>query len=107
MNHFDLKFSGSVLYDGFYPLLVSVRTILQSLKEQKLRSRHEKLKIIGRLDAETNITEVFNHLIEEVNELRVELENGSDLVTVLKECADIINCTEIIGARVMKEPTTF
>ena len=101
MNHLTLTFQGSVTGSSFMPKLQRLREVIKEIKDDKLESRHAKLKAIGRLDAEASCREVFAHLKEEVGELEVELLKGSDSDTVLKEVADVINCVEIIGALVM------
>ncbi len=99
MGHFDLHIPiGSVLDPKFYPSLVELHEKMASIKEEKLLSRHNKLIKIGRVDCETNVREVWQHLISEVDELGIELETGGGLDKVLREIADVINCAEIIGA---------
>jgi hypothetical protein len=97
----SIAFKGGVLETSFYTVLQRARYILRGIKEEKLHSRRAKLIAINRLDAEADVWEVFNHRKEEVEELRIELEKGSDYETTLREIGDVINCAEIIGAAVL------
>ena len=103
MSHFDITFPGIVINADFKPKLLKLRKYIATIKDNKLESRHIKLKALNRIDAEGNCKEVYDHLLSEYLELGVELQKGSDFYTVLKEVADIINCAEIIGALVMEE----
>jgi hypothetical protein len=102
MNYLDKRFERSVLNTEFYPVLLQLREIMTSIKDEKLEKHHAKLIKSGRIHEESSVREGLDYLVSEVTELRESLEQQDDGSVVLREVADVINCAEIIGAVIIR-----
>ena len=96
MNLLKAYFKGSILNPENKKALDFARERLQPLKEGKLAARHEKNND-QRHQGTAYAPNIFNHILEEAEELKAALANN-DFDNAIEEIADVINCAEILAA---------